>query len=79
MSTLLSIIGIIGSFFLIRYRQQVGDTFGEADWMRNIGGVYNAVVIVAVIIFFWSVAELTGTTNVFFRPILFFLPGVRSG
>lgn len=77
MTTILSIIGLVGSFFLLRYRQQAGDMIGEADWMHKIGGVYNCIIIVAIVIFFWSIAELTGTTDVFFRPFLLLMPGLR--
>lgn len=74
---LLSIGAMVGSFYLMYYREKIGDMIGEADWMRAIGGVYNVIVIVAVLIFFWGLAELTGTTGVLFKPVLF-LFGVRQ-
>ncbi len=78
MSTIFSILGIIGAFYLIRYRQQVGDMMGEAEWMRKVGGVYNVLILVAIFIFFWCIAELTGTSHLFFLPLTYVIPGLRS-
>lgn len=74
MRTVLAIIGMIGAFFMMKYRERVGDMLGEADWMTKVGGVYNVIVILSVLLFFWCLAELTGTTEVLFRPILRILP-----
>lgn len=70
----LSIIGIIASFFLAKYRERVGEITGEAEWMKKVGGVYNVIVIVAIIIFFWSIATITGTTDIFLKPLSYILP-----
>ena len=78
MRILLCLIGIVGSFFMLRYRETIGDMMGEGDWMRKVGGVYNFVIIVAVFIFFWSLAELTGTTSFLFAPITWLFPGMRG-
>ena len=78
MGTVLSIVGILGSFALLKYREKVGDMIGEADWMRKIGGVYNFILVVAVFMFFWSVAELTGTTDILFGSIRNLIPGLKS-
>ena len=74
---LLIATGLIGPFLLIRYREAVGDMIGEADWMRKVGGVYKVVLIVALVLFFWTLAELTGTTTVLFGPLRNFLPGLQ--
>lgn len=60
---------------LIKYRERVGDMLGEAEWMRYVGGVYNFVVIIAIFIFFWSVASLTGTQKIFFAPLYWLVGG----
>ncbi len=73
----LSIIGIIGSFYMLKYRQQVGDMVGEAAWMKSIGGIYNVIIIVSILIFFWSLAELTNTADVLFSPIKTLIPFFR--
>ena len=78
MSIFLSLIGIVGSFFLIKYREVIGNTMGEAAWMSKVGGVYNVVIIVAVCLFFWSVATLTGTSDIFFQPLLWLIPGAKK-
>ena len=37
MRIFLSLVGMIGSFYLIKQREQVGDMIGEAEWMKKIG------------------------------------------
>jgi hypothetical protein len=71
---ILCTIGIVGSFFLIKYRESIGDTLGEAERMRKVGGIYQVIVYIAIIIFFWSLAELTNTTSIFFAPLYLLLP-----
>jgi hypothetical protein len=73
---ILPLIGIIGAFFLIRYRESLGDTLGEAEWMNSVGGIYNVIVIFAVFVFFWSIAELTGTNEVLFGFLKHLIPGL---
>jgi len=78
MRIILSLVGIVGSFFMLKYREQVGDMFGEAEWMRKVGGVYNVVIFASAFVFIWSIAELTGTTSFFFGWFLNLLPGLGS-
>ena len=73
---ILPLIGIVGAFFLIRYRESLGDTLGDAEWMRSVGGIYNVIVIFAVFVFFWSIAELTGTNEVLFGFVKLLIPGL---
>lgn len=79
MKFLFGIIGLVGSFFILRFREYIGDMIGDADWMRYVGGPYNLVVLIALFIFFWSIAAMTGTEDVFVRPILWLFPGGRGG
>jgi len=74
MATFLSLLGIVFAVALLKYRQQVGDTIGDADWMRYVGGVYNMVIIIGIFIFFWSLATLTGTTDLLLSPLKYILP-----
>lgn len=74
MKYILCTIGIIGSYYLLRYRERIGDMIGEAEWMKKIGGVYMVIIIFAIFLFFWCVAELTNTTDFLFGPILSILP-----
>jgi len=76
MRYVLSIIGMVGAVFLLKYREQVGNMIGEADWMRKVGGVYNLVIVVALILFFWCVATITGTSDILFKPLLYLIPGL---
>lgn len=73
-ASLLIVIGLVTPFFLIKYREQIGDTIGEADWMRWFGGVYIFITIVAIVLFFWALAETTGTTNILFKPVIQIFP-----
>jgi hypothetical protein len=70
----LSICGIIMSYLMIRYRERAADMIGEAEWMNKIGGVYNLMIICGVLLFFWSFAELTNTTDFLFGPLLNSIP-----
>lgn len=78
MGWLLPIIGMVFSFYLVYKRQMFGDMIGEADWMLKVGGVYNLMVIVGVLLFIWCIAELTGTTGILFLPLLWMLPGAPT-
>lgn len=71
----LQILGMIAGGLLVKYREKVGEQLGEADWMRYVGGVYNFVIILGIFIFFWSLAALTGTTQIFFYPFYLLLGG----
>ena len=66
---LLIATGLIGPFCMLVYREQLADLIGEADWMRKVGGVYNVIFIAAFVIFFWALADVTGTTGVLFAPL----------
>lgn len=73
-ATILILVGLITPFFLVKFREQIGDTIGEADWMRWFGGVYTFIVVFAFVLFFWALAEATGTTNILFKPIVELFP-----
>ena len=75
---LLIFTGIVGSFLLVAYRERVADMIGEADWMKKVGGVYNFILIVALLLFFWCLAELTGTTALLFSPIKMLFPNLNQ-
>lgn len=75
MQYFLSFLGILLSIAMLKYRERIGDFMGEADWMRYTGGVYNFVILLALFFFLWSIATLTGTTDVLFMPFLYLLPG----
>ncbi len=78
MHILLAIIGLITSIAMLKYRERIGDFMGEADWMKYTGGVYNFVIILALFLFFWSIATMTGTTDLLFEPFLYLLPGAAN-
>lgn len=61
---------------MIRYREGLGDIIGQADWMRKVGGNLGVIMIVSVLLFFFGIAKMTGTTNIFLAPLKFLLPFV---
>jgi hypothetical protein len=76
MHIVLAILGIALSFCMLKWREAIGNMMGEATWMSKVGGVYNVVILIAIFIFFWSLAELTNTTQFLFAPLRFLIPGV---
>ncbi len=74
MHIVLGLIGIACSVMLIVYRESVGDMLGEPLWAEKVGGIYNVVVIFAVLLFFWSIAYMTGTLDIFLSPLLRLFP-----
>ncbi len=78
MTYILYAIGLIGPFFLIKYRERVGDMIGEAEWMKKVGGVYSFLIILAFFVFFWTLAEITGTIDIIFGPIINIIPGLHQ-
>ncbi|MSR67379.1 hypothetical protein EXS65_00930 [Candidatus Peribacteria bacterium] len=62
------------AFLFIRYREAIGNMIGEPDWAIKIGGIYNVMILLGILMFFWSIASITGTTDVLFYPIVMFLP-----
>ena len=79
MKYIFAILGIVLSFYIIKYREYIGSSIGEMEWMRKIGGIYTIIVLVGILIFFWSVATLTSTTDMFLAPILFFITPMFRG
>lgn len=66
------ILAIIGAFLLMKYRERVVATTGKFAWCEKYlgyGGTYRFMVILAVILFLWGVATITGTTDVFLSPL----------
>lgn len=74
MGILRGLIGILIGYALIRYREPIGAMIGDPDWAAKVGGIYNVLILLGVFIFFWSIASMTGTTDVLFYPILMFFP-----
>lgn len=68
---------MIGAFFLMKYRQRAGDMFGEAEWMKKVGGIYNVIILSGLIMFFWSLAYMTNTLDYLFLPIRLVVPGLQ--
>jgi hypothetical protein len=67
--------GLIGPFLIIMHREAIGDLMGEPTWSKPIGGIYAVVVYIAIAIFFWTVAEMTHSTDVLFHFLTYFVGG----
>ncbi len=78
MKIFLSLLGIAFSFALLQYREQVGNMLGEPAWATKVGGIYNVVIIIGLLIFFWSLAYLTGTQDILFAPLMKMFPGFSN-
>jgi hypothetical protein len=73
-------IGYVTAYCLIKFRQKIGDGIGgDQSWMESIGGIYNFLMILGVILFFWCTVELTGTARIFFFPLYWILGGAFGG
>jgi hypothetical protein len=79
MGTVFAVLGLGLSFAMIKFRESIGNSLGQADWMLKVGGIYNVIVICAILMFFWSVSYLTGTQDVFLAPILKLFPTANRG
>ncbi|MBI1812602.1 hypothetical protein HY285_01905 [Candidatus Peregrinibacteria bacterium] len=77
MTYLLGILWIVGSFLMLKYRETLGDTIGEAEWMRKVGGVQTVLIFVSIFLFVWGIAMLTNTTSFLFGWIRYIIPGLK--
>lgn len=78
MNIFLGLLGCTGAFFIIKYRERIGDMVGDPAWAAKVGGIYNVLIIFGIFLFFWSIATMTGTADIFFRPFLQLIPGYRD-
>ena len=78
MRIIVGLIGIVFASVLIKYRERVGEMLGEPAWAEKIGGIYNLVIIIGILMYFWSISYMTNTQDIFFSPLLYFLPHQRS-
>ncbi len=72
------ILCLLAAYGLIRYRLKVVEVFGKVEWAEYYlgrGGTYNLVVIIAVLLFIWGLASITGTLPLLLSP----LGGLRAG
>ena len=76
---ILGLLGVVASFYLLKERERAGDLIGDAEWMQKVGGVYNLIIILSVIGFFWSVAYMTNTLQFLLWPLVSLIPGIRPG
>ncbi len=72
MEYFLAIVGIVISFFMVKEREQLGNMLGDPDWAASIGGIYTLITIAALFIFFWSLATITGTSDILFYYVFQF-------
>ncbi len=75
---ILGFIGVVLSGLMIKYREGVGNCFGDPEWAGKVGGIYNVIIILGVFGVFWSLAYMTDTQEILFGPILSFFPGMNK-
>ena len=68
------ILGIVFGILMVKYREQVGNAIGEPEWANKVGGIYNVVIILGILMCLWGLAALTNTQDFLFAPILSFFP-----
>jgi hypothetical protein len=76
------ILAIVGAFLLVKYREKIVGLTGKFAWAEKYlgsGGTYNFMVILAIFLFFWGVAKITGTTDVLLSPLMNVLSPGRGG
>jgi len=78
MNIFMGLLGVVGAFFLVKYRERIGDMVGDPPWAQKVGGIYNVLIIAGILIFFWSIATMTGTSDIFLRPLLMVIPGYHA-
>ncbi len=71
-------LGLIGPFFMIMYRESIGDLIGEPNWTKFFGGTYALVVWIAIAIFFWTIAEITHSTDTLFHFLTYIVGGAKE-
>lgn len=79
METIFSLLGIAFSYLIIKNRESLANIFGDAPWMRYVGGPFAFVVIIGILIFFWSITTLTGTDDIFLYPIIYVITFGQMG
>ena len=79
MQIILGLIGIVFASVLIKFREHIGEMLGEPAWANKVGGIYNVVIFVAIFIYFWSIAYMTNTQDIFFAPLINLLPHKEAG
>jgi hypothetical protein len=66
MNIVWGILGMIISYLLIRYRGKIYEFTGSWSFADKIGGTGNAIVLVAIVLFFLSLTVMLGKAKFFF-------------
>ena len=76
MNFVFGMLGIIASIYMIVYREVLGNTIGDAEWMHHVGGIYYVIVYIAIGVFFYSIAIMFDLTEAgIFSPLIrIFMP-----
>ena len=68
------LLGIVIGALMVKYREQVGNMIGDPEWAAKVGGIYNVIIILGILMCLWGLAAMTNTQDLLFAPILMFLP-----
>jgi len=72
------LIGILLSYVLIRYRKHIVDWTGKFAWAERylgMGGTYNAMILLAVGVFLFSILYMSGSIDFVFKGFASFFTG----
>ncbi len=77
MNFFLGLLAIIFGGCLVKFREAWADAIGEPAWASKVGGMQIVMVICGVLMCFWGLAIITGTSDIFFAPIMNLIPGLN--
>ena len=69
MKIFLGLMGILLSYVMVRYREQVVNWVGKIGWAERylgMGGTYNAMILFAIGLFLFSILYMTGNIDFIF-------------
>ena len=69
MNVIYGLLGLGFSYLLVKYRRYIGDAMGNMQWTKWVGGIYNVIVIVAVIVAIFSLLFMFGLEESLFGGI----------
>ena len=69
MNIVYGLLGLGFAYLLVRYREFIGDILGNMEWAKWVGGIYNVIVMVAIILAIFSLLFIFGLEEQLFGGI----------
>jgi len=79
MNIFLGLLGMLAGIAMIKFREPIGEMFENSDWTKYFGGPYNFIIVVGILMFFFSLAKMTGTAGFFLSPLRLLFPFLPGG